>query len=470
MNWSISWTLSLLIPIGLIYSCKTISNNSKVKVDAAGSAFFDAEISDGILVVKHDDSDRVVQAKITAQLSYTLSQLEYFHSSSDSGRNSVKILSREAVGISDPASDIVHYQTTLVLAWPKENEHPKALRFALPVSVNEADPNEIYTYYSEDFYSAFKMKCLDAVDSERPAYKFWDYLRPRREGCPLVGIVNGDALQSGVLVEPESKQKIVAVTALLKPSGSVSSNKKPEYDQIWRDGKLVVVGIFTPDLLILESDPGVKGLQNVITNLIENLGIMDEQLKKKKPKSANFNPDESWATLRKRGYYQMTFDSPRGEVVTHFILVESIRDSSAADTKALLTKIGGDVDIYAYFGHASLGKNIRTFINLPSYQANQYSIFMLSACNSFMYPDLALVELNKRLNPGTSSYKYFDVIASSFLAPFGTEFQDLYALMSGVIEGKRTYREILEGYGRRQRAVVFGEEDNGEPFPSLKKE
>lgn len=471
--------LGLLFCTLLISNCKQRKPESaEMKVDASHSQILDAEIEHGMIKVMITDTKEVIEKKIYAQLSYTLGNLDHFHSSANVGRNVIKIRSRTRVNTSSGPYDLVLYSTTLVVAWSREFTNPGRLRFVLPNSVNELDLNEVYTYYNQSFYDMFHVACIDPKEPEKPAYKFWRYMAPRRIGCPLTDVVSADHLASGFSKIPESNYQVVGITATLQPSRSATVNKKPEHQQIWRDGKLKMIGVFTPDKSLEFDDQGVQSLFNLMELLVTIYGRPANPYDRNMiPALANFDitrsREENFYEKKNDGYFFMKFDTQRGPLEFHFFMKEDLRGSSGIrdedqsdlwkKLKAQMAQIA-DVDVYAYFGHSALGKNVRPFIRLPTLKPNQYSIFWFVTCNSFMYLDNGLRELNQQLNPGTSPYKYFDVIAPATISNFGTERQDLPALMDGLMNFQTTYREILDGFEGGQRPIVFGEEDNGQPF------
>jgi hypothetical protein len=85
-------------------------------------------------------------------------------------------------------------------------------------------------------------------------------------------------------------------------------------------------------------------------------------------------------------------------------------------------------------------------------------IFFVNGCDSFAYVDNAL----RDAHAGPS--KFFDLITNAMPSYFRSNADNNVALIQAFLGRSKTYRQILSGFDRGQRAVVTGEKDNA--FPS----
>lgn len=479
-------SISILVALGFAssFGCKPRNNTptSDVLADGSKSTFLDAEIVDGLLRVPAANDVATIKKKIRAQLSYASGHLEPFFGAADVSRNGIEIVGQKPIQGADGSGWLeVTYKTTLLVAWASEIQQHGVFVFALPSSVEQTNGEEVYLYHSEEFFKKFSEKCIDPKEPGKPAYKFWHYIMPLRAGCPLGPLVSVAPKTSGFTRAEGVDYELVVVTATLKPSTKATTGMKPEYDQIWQDRKLVMLGVFTPFKELDAKDAGVLALQNTMQKLVETYGAATGVGGKKVPASVNFDMSKTWEVLLKEKrndpYFQLAFSLPGSErtMEFHFILQEDIRgypntkDENQSPTwkqlKARMAGVGENVDIFGYFGHSAIGKNIPAFMRLPRYGREQYSIFWLAACTSYMYVDDSVQRINAEVHPvGTAPYKYFDFIATGTVSDFSYWDEDIIPLISGVIGQKQSYREILQQFTDKQRPVVFGEEDNGQPF------
>jgi hypothetical protein len=158
----------------------------------------------------------------------------------------------------------------------------------------------------------------------------------------------------------------------------------------------------------------------------------------------------------------MVFERPEGTLDVEILLIDGILSTDDAFKKRYneRTKIS---DLVSYNGHSGLGANIRALARLGSFVQGQYQLFFVNGCDTFAYVDNALRDAHAAVNPGYGPSKFFDIITNAMPSYFRSNADNNVALIQAFLGRSKTYRQILSGFDRTQRAVVTGEEDNAFP-------
>lgn len=477
----LTWVALALLTIShfVTFSCKARNrNSSEVFVDTSrGGVVLDAEIADGLIRVPKGLTDETtIRRKIYAQLSYTLANLAHFHGSADVGRNSIELLPapEKESDAAQPWRE-VRYKTTLVVVLPKDVASLANFTFVLPVAVEEFNRDEIYSFFNLKFFYEFREACLAADGIGKPEYKFWNYFAPRKEGCPLADLLLNGPKSTGIVPVLPKNYEVLLLTAALKPSTSATAGKKPEYRQIWSDGKLKVVMVYTIIKEKVAKEWAYISPYNALHKVrrAHGLPIRTDETAPVDPASFDYleTYQQYYERIEKSGYIKSTIPFPTsgaGGIEFHMFIVNGLKNADSwtdewIKLKDRIAAVGPDVDLYGFVGHANLGKNVRGFLSLPTYQKEKYSIGLFAACNSFMFVNEGMAAINQELNPGTKWTKYFDVISAGTESTAGSDSEDLPALIKGLVDRRLTYRQILDNFEPTQGPVVFGEEDNVEP-------
>jgi hypothetical protein len=89
---------------------------------------------------------------------------------------------------------------------------------------------------------------------------------------------------------------------------------------------------------------------------------------------------------------------------------------------------------------------------------------MVNGCDTFAYVDYSLRDAHAAVNPGYGPNKFFDIITNAMPSYFSMDSLSNIVILRALVGKTQTYRDILAGFDRSQRANVTGEEDNGLPF------
>jgi hypothetical protein len=158
----------------------------------------------------------------------------------------------------------------------------------------------------------------------------------------------------------------------------------------------------------------------------------------------------------------MIFETPEGTLDVDILLIDGILSTGDAFKKRYneRTKIS---DLVSYNGHSGLGANIRALARMGTFVQGQYQLFFVNGCDTFAYVDNALRDAHAAVNPGYGPSKFFDIITNAMPSYFRANADNNVAMMQAFLGRSKTYRQILSGFDRSQRAVVTGEEDNAFP-------
>jgi len=396
-------------------------------IDAAHSRLFHATVPQGWIFIQAGQEDYAASL-IRKQLQYFVGPLNGYTAGADTG-NAVITLSRmETFG----GRVRVQYGAKFTVAWPIQAQAPTRFRAVLPLSADSAGQRK--------FFDAYGRWC---VSGEEPAdaSSFFYFYRPERQGCTILqGYDQNIAISSSLNLTPHTGQ---------------TQNKKPEYNQMWADGRLVMtfIGGTYADGATSSQDVGVANYNQLYRGLRQFFG---NPISMNVALSPQANPGLNYPNI------EMTFlpDGVR-EVNINLLLIQK-SDFLHPSEKFLKhfqarTEIS---DLVSYNGHSGLGSNIRAFAKLGKFVEGQYQLFFINGCDTFTYVDDALPKAHAAVNPGFEASKHLDLITNAMPSTFDGFTQNAIVLSRAIWNASATYREILSGMGSFQKAIVTGEEDN----------
>lgn len=94
---------------------------------------------------------------------------------------------------------------------------------------------------------------------------------------------------------------------------------------------------------------------------------------------------------------------------------------------------------------------------------NKYYMYMINGYDTYAYLDDTLQERAQKLNPNKPASKYLDIISNAMSSSFTHNAKSNIVLIDSLLERKKSYRQIPEGFDPAQRPNVSGEEDNNWP-------
>lgn len=315
------------------------------------------------------------------------------------------------------------YSASVSVIVPAGQPVPRRYDLALPIDVTTLDA----------FNEKYDGRC---GTNEYGRQTFWHDFNPRASGCVLDADVH----------------KTVA-SVRTHPLGT--TDKYPEYDQIWSDGSLDMVAVYGAISSTSENDDGVR----------------DQRALLAKVKAGLTNVQEAEVP-------------PRGGIVKHTVLSGTRRIDGADKKVRLVTYFVGDVssagpeftesyaeaslgaDLIVYSGHSGLGTNIAALANATRAKRGQYQIVFFNGCQTLGYLGPAMHESRIALNgrrEDPHGTKFLDVIVTA-LPAYAEQTPTEQLLFDAAIERKKGWGELLRSFSQEQRALhltsVFGEDDN----------
>jgi hypothetical protein len=411
---------------------------SKPKFDSAHTLAIDGTITNGE-IISETSYDYTLKNEIKQQLMYVIGQMNGLNGGSpDMNRLKVSINTKQA--LSNGLYKIT-YTAKLFLAWPNDVDFPETYELILPARGNSTFLQTFFMTFGSDENSG--SKCLDSHAHDVTSGIFWYYYRPNKLRCAA----NKKTNKNTQLVKFQNIQLVV--------SNKNTSGKSPEYGKIWEDGKLVATLIFgkASEGAMSEWDAGVSAYKKTVNALVIQYG---------KPITSTVKFNWRFENAILNPSINMTFNTKSGLLDISLYLIEGIRSANSSfrnsyDERTLTS------DYVSYSGHSGLGANIRALANMGDFQAGQYKVFLVNGCDTFAYVDDALRNAHQSVNPAYGKDKFVDVITNAMPSYFHMNHVSNMSIINGMVGKTKTYRQILSGFDKTQRAVVTGEQDNNWP-------
>jgi hypothetical protein len=409
---------------------------SEIAFDSAHSVALDGLIPQG-RIVAGPFSLFGIRGEIEAQLRFAVGQLNGLHAAPDLQGLEISLLgSRRRL---DGRTE-VSYAARFVVSWPRESAFPDRVTLVLPTAGDWTTQLAFLAKYGDESGPA---NCLAPGAHDVSIRNFWYHYRPESDACPLKEATSAQA------------DLVVRFPLTLARSARNTAGKAPEYDKVWEDGALLVTAVFGKDKAgsTDDWDAGVAAYVELHDSLVARYGP---------PSATNLAVGEQPSAARDD--VRLVFPTAAGPLDVHIYLIESLGRVDAE----FRSKYGSRTrrsDLVAYSGHSDLGANMQRLARLGSVVAGQYQVFFVNGCDTFAYIDRALHDARQQANPAAGPDKYLDVISNAMPAYFSENADAILAVVDGLVERKKTYREILEGFPADQRAAVTGEEDNRWPLP-----
>jgi hypothetical protein len=435
-------TLKKVVPVAFLctlWGCQGASPDaSAFKFDAAHGIALDATITEGV-ILSATDSEPTLKSEIEEQLMYAIGQLNGIGGGPDMNRLQISL---QDVAPLEEGGFRATYTAQLFVAWPRERTIPESYTFILPSRGDWQGVSEFFDAYGADETTG--KRCLDWGAHDVSSSMFWYYYRPEKFSCPLR------------VTEPDEENPGLAtrINATINLSDKNTEGKSPEYGKVWQDDKLIVTAIFGKNEHGATSnwDAGISAYRGMYRDLLARFG---------EPDSTNLPEGESPDS--KNHQLELTFQTTSGELDIHIYLVNGIR-SVDRDFMSRYNARTRDSDFVSYSGHSGLGANIRALARMGEFVKDQYQLFLINGCDTFAYVDNSLRDAHHLVNPDHGKDKYFDIITNAMPSYFHMNATANMAVISGLVSQSQTYREILAGFDRNQRAAVTGEEDNRWPL------
>lgn len=432
------WKIALfsLVVIAATSGCSADEPASDLNFDSAHTLAYDGTIDKGKLLTFSSD-ENTVKSQIREQLMYTIGQLNGRSGGIDMRKLEVTII--DSVLRPENRGYEVTYAAKLFIAWPREFTAPETYEFILPARGDYMGLEKFYDTYGSDEFGDKKCLAWEAHDVTRGI--FWYYYRPEKAGCTLRD------------PSAEDPEVVARLSVRLEVSGQNTENKYPEYEKVWEDNVLVVTSIFgkNEERAMSNNDAGIAAFRQFYNDLLRSYGS---------PVSTNLPADQQPSFYNDD--IQLVFETAFGKLDIHLYLVDGIR-SVDADFRAQYNERTKNSDFVSYSGHSGLGANIRALAQMGTFVAGQYQIFLVNGCDTFAYVDGALTDAHHAANPEFAPTKFIDLITNAMPSYFHANSRSNMQVVDALLKKQKSYREILAGFDRAQRANVTGEEDNRWP-------
>ena len=317
----------------------------------------------------------------------------------------------------------IKYKASLPALFPKRTGTPLPTTYelALPKDATKLDA----------FNAKYDHEC---GDNEYGVETFWHDFNPKADGCQL------------------ADSDVVRATASVRPHPKTTTNKFPEYSEIWKDDSLDIVAVFGIISSNTPTDEGARERESVIRRISSSL--TDAKRVDNTPGRSAIQDSTVTGTIMVGG--------KKRNVKLDAILVQEVA-ATGADFDERFGAATEKADFVVYSGHSGLGKNINALARKSRVTKGKYQLSYLNGCQTFAYLGNALHEKKVAANPeDPSGTKYLDIVANALpsYGDDGATIITLYDAMTKYTNGPKNYNQLLQDFSSRHLVAVFGEDDN----------
>lgn len=317
----------------------------------------------------------------------------------------------------------IRYSGSVAVIFPAGQRVPRRYDMVMPLDVTDLAA----------FNAKYDGKC---GNNEYGQETFWHDWNPRAEGCTL----GSDVARARASVRKH-------------PLGT--ADKYPEYDQIWKDGRLDIVAVYGAISNTTDSDPGVRERESFISKLMSALaGARRQEVE------------------------------PRGGILKHSVVIGKARVGNAerdvrlvsyfveeaqyagAEFEASYADETAKADFIHYSGHSGLGKNIAALSKGAQATVGKYQIAYFNGCQTLGYLGAWMHDARRTLNgpeADPNGTKFLDVIVTA-LPAYSEYTPSEQILFDALVEQRKGWQELLRSFSGQQWTThmnaVFGEDDN----------
>jgi hypothetical protein len=395
------------------------------KEDASADAVFLSFEFDGEILVSYVSSN--TNKQIQDHLLYTIGHLN----AEDSVGRLDKLETSGIETVEDGDNTRLKFHAKLPVAWGRTSSVPTTYELKLPKD---------NTYQGlEAFTKKYMHDCVGGGAHDVDSGSMWYYYRPSAYSCEL---------------DPAD---IYTTTATVKPTGTMTTGKFPEYHKVWEDNALKIVAVFGKyeDYATSDGDSGISAYNEFVRRTRSLLA----------PHKPTTTPDQVSDAPGVK-VPDVTFKAELGagkniEVVA--LLVDNVRSGGAA-FDARYHDLSTRADLIAYSGHSGLGANVKALASKGKWVAGQYVMVFMNGCDSYTYIDSALNVSHAAVNPeDPNGTKHVDIITNAMPSYFSSMADSTLDLVEALLafDAPKTYEQIFAAASDRSRVtLVSGEEDN----------
>lgn len=394
------------------------------KADASHLAvFLEFEFDGQVLVSSTWNNKKAIED----QLLYTIG---LFNGEKSVGRLDKVQLSDIQTSPADGGKTLVSYHAKLPVAWGKKDAVPTTFTLRLP-------KDGTYQGY-EAFTTKYNHDCVDSGAHDVTAGSMWYYYRPKAYRCNLAA------------------EDVVDAVAEVRPTGTQTTGKYPEYHKVWEDDVLKVVAIYGKyeDGATTSSDAGIAAFNefsNAVKSKLSPHGLTTT------PADVPYNPGIAMPDI----VFNATLPDGKTVEVTA-LLVDNVR-TAGTQFNQRYASLTPTADFIVYNGHAGLGANVRALAQKGKWQAGQYVVVFMNGCDTYAYVDSELWDAHAAVNSDDPiGTKYVDIVTNAMPSYFSNMPEATMAIFSGLMahDAPATYEKIFKEVSSSQIVLVSGEEDN----------
>lgn len=416
-------TLALLVPSLVALVTLGAGCAAPAADDAAGAE--DAITSnDGKALELRFDGELLTDARRPAKQA-ALAQLEYLQGALITDvRGNAQFGHAELTAVTEEAAGDgkrVKYTASVPVIWQKNRDVPATYEVALPKDTRALSA----------FNAKYDGKC---GTNEYGQATFWHDFNPKAQGCEL------------------EAADVHRATGTLREHPKKTTAKYPEYDRVWADGTLEVLGVFGIISSFTENDGGVREYNAVIAEVVRGMRDKREEA---------LSGDTILRGTRITG--KKTIDGRERTVKLTAVIVHSV-SGAGRDFDAVYTPASETADFVYYGGHSGLGSNIAALANKAKVARDKYQIVYLNGCQTFGYLGTAWNDKKRDANGAErdpAGTKDLDIFVTGLPAydDDARSVLEIYKSLEGSARPK-TFNQILEAFASYHLNVVFGEDDN----------
>jgi len=397
--------------------------------DETDGAVSEDEITstDGTPLEMRFDSE-VVAAKDTPAKNAAIAQLEYLQGVLTTGsRANAQFRFVDVQNVRETpegaAKKRITYSASLAVIFPSTQRIPRRYDLAAPLDVTDLAA----------FNAKYDGRC---GRNEYGRETFWHDFNPKAPGCTL-----------------DSDVKKMRATVRPHPLGT--TDKYPEYDQVWADGSLDIVAVYGAISDTSDSDTGATDRESFLAKV--SGALRGAERKDIAPSGRILKHSVVTGTTTVDGA------TKKVRLVAYFIEEAASAGREFLESYATETE---KADIVVYSGHSGLGTNIAALANATRATAGKYQIAFFNGCQTWGYLGPGMHDARTALNgraTDPNGTKFLDVIVTALPAyaePTPTE----QILFDAMLTKKKGWGELLRLFSGQQwnkhLTSVFGEDDN----------
>jgi hypothetical protein len=420
---------SFAIRLGLVVlGCLAAACSADVSEgDDAPAKDEDLTSTDGVPLEFRFEAD-VIAARETPAKNAVVAQLEYLTGVLTTGsRANAQFRFVDIQNVTErnegEAKKKIHYSGSVAVIFPAGSRVPTRYDLAVPLDVTDL----------ATFNAKYDGRC---GTNEYGRETFWHDFNPKAQGCTM----DADVMKMRANVRRH-------------PLGT--TDKYPEYDKVWADGRLDMVAVYGAISDTTDNDTGARDREAFLTKVKDSLtngaredvaprgGILKHSIVTGKKRIGNAERD-----VRLVAYFVSEAQSAGTEFMTSY----------GAETKK--------ADLIVYSGHSGLGKNIAALAKGAEATAGKYQIAFFNGCQTWGYLGPWMHEKRTALNGAQNDphgTKFLDVIVTT-LPAYSESTPTEQVLFDALVEQRKGWQDILRLFSNEQwnkhLTSVFGEDDN----------